>query len=266
MGVYTGFNLPVKWKIGFERLSLHPCRVAYCMTEDDLPNDVKLLLAKFRMVSNILLEVGKVAGVISIPASTWLFAQYLSAVSAPFAVAASTLPTLFGVLMVMIVFVALTLAGSMLWVVRQVKPFPSARLRREFPHLKSHAIPFRQSKPKPSPRDPVTERKMRRRRRRFANSAFRDYCFVYAPFIAVWLFNALGATSGWHPSGPTFLLVMLACFLLGGGISAGVFYFWRSNLPIDSSEEARSVRTSKFVLRAFPNPLLLCCRSFRFSL
>jgi len=79
------------------------------MTEDDFPNDVKWLLATFRMVSNILLEVAKVAGVISIPASTWLFVRYLSAVSAPFPVAASTLPTLFGVLMVMTVFVAITL-------------------------------------------------------------------------------------------------------------------------------------------------------------
>jgi hypothetical protein len=109
--------------------------ITYGMIEDDLPNDVKSLLATSRMVSNLLLEFAKVAAVISVPASTWLFVRYLSAVSAPFPVAASTLPTLFGVLMIMIAFVAITFVGSMLWVLWQVMPFRWERLRREVPIL-----------------------------------------------------------------------------------------------------------------------------------
>ena len=62
------------------------------MTEDDLPLPVKRILETLRLASNIGGEIAKVVAYVSVPTTIFLLVRYLSAVSAPFPISASSSP------------------------------------------------------------------------------------------------------------------------------------------------------------------------------
>jgi hypothetical protein len=218
------------------------------MNENDLPPDARWLIGWVRVAANCLLEVGKPVGLLSVPGGIWFLARYSSEVHIPFPIGSSTLSALFVVVIVMVCYVLLIIAMSMLWVMLQSHPFRSDRLRREAPHLRSHVQPLYGLWFKIGHAGADVERRRRRRRRRFSAMASQEYLLVHAPFLAVWLVSFVLTIFALRLSGITFFLLLIVSFLVGAATTTASFYRFRSKTFCGGRAESDWTRTRKFVL------------------
>jgi hypothetical protein len=202
-----------------------------------------------RIAANCLLEVGKPAGLLSVPGGIWFIARYASEVHIPFPIGSSTLSALFVVVIVMVCYVVLIIAMSMLWIiVLQSYPFQSDRLRREAPHLRSHVKPLYGLRFRIGRAGVDVERKRRRRRRRFSAMASQEYLLIHAPFLAVWLLGFVLTIFDLQLSGMIFFLLLIVSFFTGTATTTAFFHRFRSKTYDAVHAESDRIRTRKFTL------------------
>lgn len=167
---------------------------------------IPLLKRALRFAADVGGDIAKLGAVLAVPFGSLLLTFYLTTVSAPFPANASSLPTLLVVLAILCTFVIIVFALTMMWSVLQAMPFMSPRLRHELPNLRTQAT--------------------RPHRRR---NAPIEYALANLPFLLLWACAFVSAITGWEPSSGLFwLFALLAAYIGGTVVSAGLFYLFKS--------------------------------------